>query len=137
MLDMSPTEAPLPLVTADDEAFWTGGRTGQLRIQRCDRCGAYQHPPSPRCRTCTSAALTAVATSGMGSVYSYTVVAPRGPVLEPTVVAVIELAEQAGLRVLSNVTGCAPERLRVGLPVEVCFVRREDVWLPQFRPVER
>jgi len=137
MLDMSSMEAPLPLVTADDEAFWTGGRTGQLLIQRCDRCGTYQHPPSPRCGACTSAAVTAAATSGRGSVYSYTVVRPRGGALEPTVVAVVELAEQAGLRVLSNVTDCPPEQVRIGLPVEVHFVHREDVWLPQFWPVER
>lgn len=40
------TEAyrPTPRITALTEAFWTGGRDGALRIQRCTDCGYFVHP---------------------------------------------------------------------------------------------
>ena len=51
----------------------------------------------------------------------------------PFVVALVELVE--GTRVVGNVVEIAPAELRVGLPVEVCFVRMHDAWtLPLWRP---
>ena len=50
----------------------------------------------------------------------------------PYVVTVIELEE--GPRMVSRVTGCAPERLAIDLPVEVAFERVSDQFvLPIFR----
>jgi uncharacterized OB-fold protein len=74
------------------------------------------------------------AVSGRGSVASFTVNhqrwAPDLPV--PYVVAIVELAEQPGLRLLSNIVGGAPEDVHVGMPVRVTFEQIEDVWLPLF-----
>jgi uncharacterized protein len=51
------------------------------------------------------------------------------------VVAIVELPEQPGLRMLTNVIGCDPEMVHPGMAVEVAFERLgDDVWLPVFRP---
>jgi uncharacterized OB-fold protein len=78
-----------------------------------------------------------VRASGKGSVYTFTVThqnqAPgfRGEV--PYVLAVVELAE--GVRMMTNVVGCAPEDVRIGMPVEVVFEDvTPEVALPRFRP---
>jgi uncharacterized OB-fold protein len=53
----------------------------------------------------------------------------------PYVVAIVELPEQDGLRLTTNIVGCAPEEVRIGMPVHVTFEQVDDVFLPLFRPV--
>jgi uncharacterized OB-fold protein len=52
----------------------------------------------------------------------------------PYVIAIVELAEQAGLRLTTNLVGCPPERVRIGMAVRVRFEAYEDVYLPLFEP---
>ena len=42
----------LPRVTKQNEHFWQGGADGRLHLLRCQSCGRYVHPPSPRCPGC-------------------------------------------------------------------------------------
>lgn len=51
-------------------------------------------------------------------------------------VAIIELAEQAGLRLTSNIVRCAPQEVQIDMPVRVVFEQQEDVWIPLFAPLE-
>jgi len=54
----------------------------------------------------------------------------------PYVVAIVELDEQTGLRLMTNIVGCAVEEVEIGMQVEVCFEALEDGgWLPLFKPV--
>ncbi len=60
---------------------------------------------------------------------------PWEPGLEvPYVVAVVELVEQDGLRVTTNIVDCPPSKVWIGMPVEVVFEQIDDVYLPLFRP---
>lgn len=129
----TPPPRKLPLLTAETEAFWTGGQNDELLIQRCETCGLYQHPPLPICSACRTETVAPVAVSGKGKVKTFTVNhQPWLPGLdEPFVVAAIELDEQAELYVYSNILA-APEALRSGKRVTVCFEHHEDVWLPMF-----
>jgi uncharacterized OB-fold protein len=52
--------------------------------------------------------------------------------VEPYVVAIVELAEQANLRLLSNIVGCDPDQVAIDMPVAVTFAQFEDVWIPLF-----
>ena len=70
---------PIPQVNDDNRAFWTGGRDGELRIVRCNDCGYYIHPPSPRCPRCLGDDVEPHAVSGRGAVYTYTVNDASGP----------------------------------------------------------
>jgi uncharacterized OB-fold protein len=77
--------------------------------------------------------------SGQATVYSYTINRYqwlRG--LEPPyVVAEVELVEQEGLRLLTNLVGVEPDAVTIGLAVEVVFAQHEDVSVPLFTPRSR
>jgi uncharacterized OB-fold protein len=130
-------EHPRLLPELDDlnRAFWTGGANGQLLILRCRECGTWVHPPVERCPQC-SGALSADAVSGNGTVLTFTVnhqpYNPEIPV--PYVIAVVELDEQPGLRLPTNVVGCNPDEVEIGLPVRVAFEDHGEVFVPVFLP---
>jgi uncharacterized OB-fold protein len=127
---------PVPRLDGENEAFWTGGRDGALLITRCGDCGYYVHPPSPRCPRCYGENVAPERVSGRGRVYTYTVNEREWtPGLEvPYIIAIVELEEQPGLRLLTNVVDCPPEEIAIDLPVEVEFVEREPVFVPVFHP---
>jgi uncharacterized protein len=75
--------------------------------------------------------------SGEGTVYAFSVHHRPGPGRDaaegPYVVAIIELAE--GARMMSNVVGCPPEEVTVGMPVRLAWHPLSDGrHLPQFTP---
>ena len=127
----------MPELEPLSEFFWTSGAEGILRIQHCDACGHWQHPPLVRCMKCHSADLAPQPVSGRGKVVSWTVnqQAWQKGMEEPFIFAVIGLAEKTELYVFTNLL-CAPEEAVSGMEVAVEFEQNEDVWLPLFRPIE-
>ena len=126
---------PLPRPTSLSRPHWDGCKAGELRVQRCRECGGFVFIPQPLCTHCQSEALDWVASTGRGTVYSYTVVhrPPRPAFAVPYVVAIVELEE--GWHMLTNLVDCRPEDVRVGMPVEVSFrALSEQITLPYFRP---
>jgi uncharacterized OB-fold protein/acyl dehydratase len=124
-----------PPLGHDNGWWWEGIARGELLIQKCQACGALRHPPRAMCGECQSIEWNAIPAKGRGRVYSYTVLHhPKFPGYDyPLVCAVIELEE--GTRIVSNVVGCAPERLRIDMPVELTIEQGEDgMRLPLFRP---
>jgi uncharacterized OB-fold protein len=126
----------LPRVDDTNRHYWTGGADGELRFLRCGACGYWLHPPGPICPACLSKELAPAAVSGAAVVHTFTVNhQPWIPGFDPPyVIAIVELPEQAGLRITTNIVGCAPDEVRVGMPVFVTFDEYEDVWLPMFEP---
>jgi uncharacterized OB-fold protein len=123
----------------DDEHrfFWTSGAHGVLRLLRCQRCGYYLHPPIPRCPRCGSRELAPEAVSGRGEVYSYTVNHQSWDGgTEPYVIVLVALPEQEGLRLTSNLYGCPPDDVRIGMPVQVVFEQQGEVWFPLWEPAD-
>jgi acetyl-CoA acetyltransferase len=47
---------------------------------------------------------------------------------------VVAIDEDARVRVTTNIVGCEPESVHVGLPVRVLFEAVDDVWVPLFEP---
>lgn len=127
---------PLPALTEENHAYWTGGARGELLVDRCVACGHWLHPPGPFCAECHGTEIAPTAASGLGTVYSFTVNHQRWhPDLEvPYVIVVVELDEQAGLRLTTNLRDCPVESVHIGLRVRVCFEDRDGIHLPQFRP---
>jgi uncharacterized OB-fold protein len=132
----APSFRVLPAVTPENEHFWQGGREGELRFLRCQGCGWWLHPPGPVCPSCLGRDLAVEAASGGGVVHAFTVNwQPWIPGFDPPyVVAIVELPEQEGLRLTTNIVGCEHEAVATGMPVRVEFEHRDDVWLPLFRP---
>jgi len=142
----STTSPMLPLVTPDTAFFWDGTAAGELRIQRCAKCGVLRHPPGPMCPACGEASTAGVAglaghegytvAAGTGEVFSY-VVHHHPPVPGkrlPMVVALVQLPE--GVRILGEMPGVRPDQVRIGLPVRVTFTRAGDMTLPAWRPAD-
>ena len=126
----------LPAITAENAFFWHAGAAGTLRFMRCRQCGYYIHPPLPICRVCKSRDVHDEPVSGRGTVLTYTVNRQvwEAGLEAPYVIAIVELAEQRGLRLTTNIVHCLLEDVRIGMPVRVVFEQHEDVWLPLFEP---
>lgn len=129
---------PLPELSVDNKAFWTGGASGQLLVTRCGACGLWLHPPRPVCRRCHSTDVRPEAVSGAGTVVTYTVNRQQWlPDLEvPYALAIVELDEQTGLRLTTRLVDVDVDAVRIGMRVSVVFQHVEDVWLPLFRATE-
>jgi acetyl-CoA acetyltransferase/uncharacterized OB-fold protein len=131
-------EAPvvLPLLTAENEFFWTSGADGLLRFQRCESCSALIHPPRPVCRYCRGDRLTPAPVSGRATLIGFTVNHRFGePGLPaPYILAQVAIEEDPRARLTTRLVGCEPGQLELGMRMEVVFEQAEDVWLPLFRP---
>ncbi|MFD9279312.1 OB-fold domain-containing protein [Streptomyces mirabilis] len=131
-----PTGRPLPVITEENEFFWTSGADGRLRLTECESCSALLHPPQPVCRYCRGHETGVRAVSGYATLIGFTVnhrfSAPGMPA--PYVVAQVALEEDTRVRLTTNLVECDPDELELGMRLEVVFERVEDVWLPLFRP---
>ncbi|OBJ49680.1 thiolase C-terminal domain-containing protein [Mycobacterium asiaticum] len=127
---------PLPLVTDENEFFWTAGADGTLRFQECHACAALIHPPAPVCRYCRSRNMGVRDVSGKATLAGFTVnhrfSLPGMPA--PYVVAQVAIVEDPRIRLTTNIIEADWEQLQLGQPVQVVFEHIEDVWLPLFRP---
>lgn len=142
---MAQPQRPRPAADALTAPFWDAAARGELAIQRCGACGTWQHPPGARCHHCgESRRLAWAPASGEARTVTWTtthqglVAGFEGAV--PYVNVVVELVEQPGLYLLTDLRGDDPAlaaALRVGAPMRVTFQRIGDAFtLPQFRPAE-
>jgi acetyl-CoA acetyltransferase/uncharacterized OB-fold protein len=134
---MGEARFPLPALEPETERFWRACREGRLEITRCRVCGWWVHPPRPVCPRCLSCEVGWEAVSGRATVASWTVNHQRWmPTVEvPYVIGLVELVEQADLRLTTNLVGCAPDDVRIGMPVRVTFQPASDeIGLPLFEP---
>jgi acetyl-CoA acetyltransferase/uncharacterized OB-fold protein len=130
---------PLPALEPDSEFYWRAARAGRLEMARCQTCGWWIHPARPVCARCRSRDVKPEVLSGDGVVWTYTINHQVWmPGLEvPYVVAVVALAEQENLRLTTNIVDCAPEDVRIGMPVRVRFREVSDeIALPVFAPAD-
>lgn len=128
---------PLPRIDEESKGYWEACQRRELVVQRCGACGTLRHYPRAVCPACLSDAIEWLRCSGRGTVYTFTVTfqnqAPGFREQLPYVLAYVELAE--GVRLLTNLVDCAPEAVRIGMPVEVVFADASPaVTLPRFRP---
>lgn len=126
---------PRPAVNRDNAFFFEGARQHRLLIQRCASCSVPRHPPGPCCPACGSLEWDTVEAAGHGHVYSFVVNHhPRHPAFDsPYLVAVVELAE--GTRLITNLTGVAPEDVAIGMAVVLDWLDADpELTLPVFRP---
>ncbi len=136
----SASRQPVPVPDELTQPYWDAARAGKLVLQRCQQCRQYYHPPQVLCDRCVSSTLAFEQVSGRGTIYSYSVMyAQRVQGFEDRVpynMVVVELAEQPGLTMVTNLVEAENDELRVGAPVELTFEKLTDeITLPQFRLV--
>ena len=131
---LSPTPRILPPLSSTTRLFWTSGKSGRLSLLRNRSTGRWIHPfwrvadDDP--------GVVAEPVSGMGTVYTFTInqhtYNPQVP--PPYVIAIVQLDEQDDLRIVSNIVGCAPEDVTIGMRVQVRFEDHGDYAVPVFEP---
>jgi len=129
---------PVPDVTPETEAFWSGAAAGRLLLRECPDCGLVYYYPRSLCPDCFSDAVTWRESTGSGTVYSHSVarqVSGWPDEALPLIVAYVELDD--GPRMLTNVVDCDPGEIEVGVSVRVRFVptANPEVAIPVFEPV--
>ena len=134
---------PVPVPDEESRPFFDGARQGVLLLRRCHACSSFMSPTGgigtplrPRCASCFSADLEWAPASGRGALYSFAlmhqVYDPAFADEVPYNIAVVEHDE--GVRMTTNVVGCANEELWIGMPLEVTFEHvSEEVAIPKFR----
>lgn len=130
---------PYPIPEYGAEPYWEAANEGRLVMQRCRDCNKYRFQPAPYCTFCSSDACEWAPLSGRGRITTWTVVThpvhPAAIARVPYVVVEVELAEQSGLRMISNLIDCEIDAITFDAPVKVVFERHPaGQALPVFRP---
>lgn len=129
----------LPSVTQDNRPFWEAAREHRFMLLRCRTCGAWYWPYSG-CRFHANEPFLAnmewAEASGRAKVHTFNIhyisFHPAYPA--PYVYAQVETEE--GPLYGTNIVGCAPEEVYVGMPVEVVWHDiTPEYSLPKFQPI--
>src|SRR6266851_2066671 len=129
---------PVPIPDAASAFFWEGAARGELLVQMCADCESFQYPPTVVCEKCQSRDVRPARVSGRGTLYALTVMHQAFlPIFAedlPFTIALVDLDDAPGARMLTNIVDAAPDTLSAGDPLEVVFEPRGEYAVPQFRP---
>jgi uncharacterized OB-fold protein len=95
----SPLPNPVPEQNPETEQFWKATAEGRLLLLRCEDCGVVIWYPRPLCPDCGSTSVVWIEGSGLGTVYSFSVVHRSAGSYQdavPYVVAYVELPKGPG-----------------------------------------
>jgi uncharacterized OB-fold protein len=128
-----------PPVSDAAAEFWNATRERRLVLPWCTFCELPFWYPREVCPRCLDHVIEWRETSGMGEVHAASVQHRPGPMRDandgPYTVALVDLPE--GVRIMSNVVGCPPETVTVGMEVRLAWHELPDGrHLPQFEPAE-
>lgn len=130
----------LPVEVEPDAAeYWAGLEEGRLLLPRCSSCQRLWSPPSGGCPHCGATDRTWQEHSGLGRLYSWVVV--RHPLDEafardvPYVVALVQLDDADGSRLVGRLLQTPPEGVHADLPVRTVTYHLAGQVLPGFTPL--
>jgi len=111
-----------------------------LKLQRCQACRRFQHPPYPTCVNCMAIDLAFEPVSGKGAIYTYTIMYHVGDKRFASAVPTRASSSSSTTRRVpdaGNLLDAEYTEAKVGRRVEVVFQQLNDeVTLPQFRLAE-
>jgi uncharacterized OB-fold protein len=125
-----PTAAPVSALTGE---FWAAVQRRELVRPVCNACGRSFFTPQVACPRCQSEDWAYQPSTGLGTVYSATVVhRPPGPEFEvPFRLGIVDLAE--GWTMLANLVGGPDNRCPpIGTRVRITWIERDSRILPAF-----
>jgi len=131
-----PSGLPQPVPAGDglDGAYWEGTRQHELRVQRCRQCRGWQWGPEWICHRCHSFELDFEAVAPNGVLFATERVwHPVHPALThavPYVVALVELPQADGVRVVGNLVGDPLAEVAIGTAVTAVFEDHDDAAVP-------
>ncbi len=126
-----------PPVSDESAEFWDTTRDRRFVLPWCTGCGVAIWYPRLTCPRCLGSAIEWRETSGMATVYAYSIhwKPGVGRVEEegPYVVALVDLDE--GVRMMTNIVECPPGSVTVGMAVRLTWLPMSDGrHLPVFGP---
>jgi len=126
-----------PPLSDEARPFWDATREQRFVLPWCTTCDAAIWYPRTACPRCIGDTVEWREDAGGGTVYAaivHTRPAPgRAEEDGPYVVVLVDL--DAGARMMSNVVGCPPEDVEIGLRVALAWEPLSDGrHLPVFRP---
>lgn len=131
-----PEGLPIPVPEPDglSAPYWEGLRRGELLVQRCNACGAWQWGPEWICHRCYTFDVGWVPIEGRGRIYSWTrSFHPVHPVLKehpPYLIVVVELPGAGNIRMLGNLLGDPHKTVQIGAEVTAVFEHHPDAQPP-------
>ncbi len=129
---MAELPRPFPIPDRDTAPFWEAQNRHELTFQRCTQCGTVRYLVGPLCPQCRSFDCEWVASSGRGTIYSFTVVRhqthPAFPV--PYTVVLVEMEE--GPRVIAQLRAPEGAPFAIGARVHVEWEDHPHQSLPVF-----
>jgi uncharacterized protein len=121
---------PAPQPNSETQAFWDGAAQGRLLLKKCLACSQVHYYPRALCPFCGSDRTEWQAASGVGSIYSWSVMR-RAEV--PYAIAYVTLEE--GVTMMTNIVDCDLDGIRIGQRVRVVFKPTEGgPPVPAFTP---
>ena len=132
---------PKPYASWETRGYWEGCGRGEIVLQRCRACDVVQHKPRAICPSCLGSDIEHFVAAGTGTVHTFTITnqnqAKGFAEACPYVLAYVELDE--GPRLFTNVVGCDPDDVTIGMAVTADFATQERddgeaFAVPRFRP---
>jgi uncharacterized protein len=130
---------PIPHPDFVTAPYWEAAKAHVLRLPRCVNCRQVHAYPRPICPHCGHDGFDWAEMSGVGQVFSFTIVrrapSPAFEALVPYVVAIVALSE--GPHLMANIVDCDVDDVAIGDRVIVDYLdlasAEEIVGLPVFR----
>jgi uncharacterized OB-fold protein len=139
---MSAADRAVPVPDEQSAPYWAATARHELALAQCSACSAFSIPPDLVCAHCgvTDATFAFAPVSGHGVLKSWTIVrqaiVPGFDDEVPFVLADVELAEQAGLRMtgrlVDGVAALEDGRAHLDANVTVVFEDLPEASIPAF-----
>jgi len=112
---------PDPKILSETKAYWDSANQGILLVKVCKDCDEAHFYPRDICPYCLSENTEWRQSSGIGHIYSFSVVEKE---LEHLILSYVTLQE--GVTMMTNIVECSVDDLEIGAEVEVDFVKSES-----------
>jgi uncharacterized OB-fold protein len=113
-------------IPASHLTFWESLKEHAVKVQRCESCATFRYIPKDICPTCNSAQASWEAISGLGEVYTYTIVrrAPTPAYQEDAPYVIAHVTMDEGFRMAAKLITADLDSVHIGMPVRIAY---EDV----------
>jgi uncharacterized OB-fold protein len=122
------------VASGPEQTYFNYLAVGEWRIPRCRHCAKTVFYPRVACPACGNDAFDWIEPSGMGTVYSTTVMRRPAQAGGDCHLCLVDLDE--GFRMMSRVQDKDPGAVRIGDRVRAQVVRQNEQALVVFTPVE-
>jgi len=125
---------PLPASDRDTAPYWEAMNERKLIFQKCASCATVRYPVGPLCPQCHSFEAQWITSSGIGTVFSFTIVRHQTHPAFPVPYQIVLVEMQEGPRVVARVDSLDGVTAEIGTIVSVEFEDAGGQLLPVFHP---